>query len=282
MKTTLLFILSILISTSVSSQVVAGQIDDFENGTAQSWEEGGGSSSSPNPPVNISTGGPNGANDNFLRNVSSGGFGAGSKMIMFNQNQWTGNYTGQSIVAIKFKAKATTNSLNLRIAFDGTGGRICTTNAFTITSGSPWTDVTIPISASDFTLVGGTNISQTLQNVNTMRILSSSSPAWEGAAISATLDIDVIEASTTLSLDNFQLNEIIISPNPANTLIQLKKPSNSNLSINSVVVFDLLGKQVYTSKVLESLIDVSKWSKGMYILKISANNFSKTIRFLKQ
>lgn len=280
MKTTLLFLLSIFISTSVSSQVVAGQIDDFENGTVQSWEEGGGLTSSPNPPANISTGGPNGANDNFLRNVSSGGFGAGSKMVMFNQNQWTGNYIGQSIIAIKFKAKTTTNALNLRIAFDGTGGRICTTNAVTINSGSPWTDVTIPISISDFKLVGGTNISQTLQNVNTMRILSSSSPAWEGDAISATLDIDVIEASTTLSLNNFQLNEISIYPNPANTFIQLKTPSN--LKINSFVVFDLLGKQVYTSSVLENLIDVSKWSKGMYILKISADNFSKTKRFLKQ
>ena len=120
MKTRVLFLFSILISISVFvSQVVAGQIDDFENGTVQSWSEGGGLSTSPNPPVNISTGGPNGANDNFLRNVSSGGFGAGSRMVMFNQNQWTGNYTGQKIVAIKFKAKAITNSLNLRIAFDG-------------------------------------------------------------------------------------------------------------------------------------------------------------------
>ncbi|MFG6685508.1 T9SS type A sorting domain-containing protein [Mariniflexile sp. HNIBRBA6329] len=276
MKATLLFLFSILISTSVLSQVFAGQIDDFESGTVQSWAEG---AQSPNPPVNISTGGPNGANDNFLRNVSSGA-GPGSRMVMFNQNQWTGNFTGQSIIAIKFKAKATTNSLNIRIAFDGAGGKICTTNAVTINSGSPWTEVTIPISSSNFSLIGGTNISQTLQNVNTMRILSSASPAWEGDAISATLDIDVIEASTTLSLDDFQLKEFSISPNPASALIQLK--TQPNLKVDNVAVFDLLGKQVYTSKVLESQIDISKWSKGMYIIKISANNFSKTERFLKQ
>lgn len=280
MKTRVLFIFSILISMSVLSQVVAGQIDDFENGTVQSWSEGGSLSSSPNPPVNISTGGPNGANDNFLRNVSSGGFGAGSRMVMFNQNQWAGNYSGQNIIAIKFKAKAITNSLNLRIAFDGTGGRICTTNAYIINSGNPWKEVIIPISPSDFTLVGGTNISQTLQNVNTMRILSSSSPAWEGAVISATLDIDTIEASTTLNLINHQLNELSISPNPSNTFIHLKTPSN--LKIDSVEVFDLLGKQVYTSNVLENQIDVSKWSNGMYILKISVDNFFNTKRFLKQ
>lgn len=280
MKTRVLFIFSILISMSVLSQVVAGQIDDFENGTVQSWSEGGSLSSSPNPPVNISTGGPNGANDNFLRNVSSGGFGAGSRMVMFNQNQWAGNYSGQNIIAIKFKAKAITNSLNLRIAFDGTGGRICTTNAYIINSGNPWEEVIIPISPSDFTLVGGTNISQTLQNVNTMRILSSSSPAWEGAVISATLDIDTIEASTTLNLINLQLNELSISPNPSNTFIHLKTPSN--LKIDSVEVFDLLGKQVYTSNVLENQIDVSKWSNGMYILKISVDNFFNTKRFLKQ
>ncbi|MFD0836038.1 T9SS type A sorting domain-containing protein [Mariniflexile aquimaris] len=280
MKTTLFFIFSVVISTSVLAQVVAGQIDDFENGTVQSWEEGGGISSSPNPPVNISTGGPNGANDNFLRNVSSGSFGAGGKMVMFNQNQWAGNYTLQSIAAIKFKAKASTNSLNLRIAFDGTGGRICTTNAVVITSGSSWTDVTIPISAANFTLVGGTNISQTLQNVTTMRILSNTTPAWEGELVSATLDVDVIEAATTLSLDDFRLNEFSISPNPANAFIQLKiLPS---VKVDNVAVFDLLGKQIYSSNALESQIDISKWSKGMYILKISANNFSKTKRFIKQ
>lgn len=277
MKTTLFFLSLILISTSVLSQVGAGQIDDFENGTTQSWSDG---VSSPNPPTNISTGGPNGTNDNFLRNVSSGGFGPGSKMVMFNQNQWTGNYTGQNIVAIKFKAKAITNPLNLRIAFDGTGGKICTTNAVTINSGNPWAEVTIPISASDFTLVGGTNISQTLQNVNTMRILSSLSPAWEGDAISATLEIDVIEASTTLSLNDFQLNDFSILPNPANTFIQLK--TTSNLKIDSVVMFDLLGKQVYESNLLENPINVSSWPKGMYVIKITSNGMLKTKKLIKQ
>ena len=39
---------------STKAQVVAGQIDDFEDGTTQGWVEG---TSSPNPPINISTGG---------------------------------------------------------------------------------------------------------------------------------------------------------------------------------------------------------------------------------
>ena len=63
------------------------------------------------------------------------------------------------------------------------------------------------------------------------------------------LEIDVIEAATTLSLDNFQLYKFSISPNPADTFIQLKTPSN--LKIDSVAVFDLLGKQVYASNVLK-------------------------------
>lgn len=279
MKTTLLFIIFCLTGLVGLSQVSAGQIDNFENGTVQSWAEGGALTTSPNPPINIATGGPNGANDHFLRNVSSGGFGAGSKMVMFNQNQWAGNYITQNIVAIKFKAKVSTTSLNLRIAFDGTGGRICTTNAVSLNVGSSWVDVVIPIGSSNFTLVGGTNILQTLQNVSTMRILSSASPSWEGDSVAATLDIDVIEASTTLSYNNFEKIEFSLFPNPAKTFIQLKISNNQN--INRIEVFDILGKQVLIGNSIEHKIDVSNLAKGLYILKVSSDNFYQTKPFLK-
>ena len=73
---------------SVRAAVVFGQIDDFQNGTTMGWDEG---SPSPNPPVNVATGGPDGAGDRFLQTNSSGGNGPGSRMVMFNQNQWAGD-----------------------------------------------------------------------------------------------------------------------------------------------------------------------------------------------
>ncbi|NND52931.1 MAG: hypothetical protein HKN54_11040, partial [Flavobacteriaceae bacterium] len=158
----LILVAALIFYTTTAAQVNAGQIDDFENGTIQNWTDGG----SAVPPENMPTGGPAGTNDNYLRDVSLGGNGAGSKMVMFNEQQWAGNYINEGIVAIKFDARAITNNLNLRVAFDGAGGRICTTNAVTVLAGGNWAQVVIPISTTDFTLVaGGSSISQTLADV---------------------------------------------------------------------------------------------------------------------
>lgn len=108
MKSKLIIIVILFSSISVFSQVSAGQIDNFEDGTVQGWFEG---VLSPNPPVNIATDGPEGANDNYLQDDSSGGFGAGSKMVIRNTAQWSGNYTSEGIIAIKFNVRVTTANL---------------------------------------------------------------------------------------------------------------------------------------------------------------------------
>ena len=79
--------------------VVDGQIDDFEDGTEQGWDEG---PESPNPPLNVATGGPAGAGDNYLENVSIGGVGTtpGKSLVQMNSLQWTGNYTAAEITEI--------------------------------------------------------------------------------------------------------------------------------------------------------------------------------------
>src|SRR6476620_10626219 len=68
---------------------VPAQLNDFETGTTQGWTNGGGASD----PSNVTTGGPGGANDNFLRITARGGSGAGSRLASFNRSsQWIGNY----------------------------------------------------------------------------------------------------------------------------------------------------------------------------------------------
>ena len=182
------------------SQVNPGQIDDFQNGTTENWTDGGSSAQ----PFNVANGGPNGAGDNYLSDPALGGSGPGSRMVMFNEQQWTGNYTSNGIVTIRFHAKAQGNALNLRVAFDGAGGRICTTNAVPIPADGSWQQYVISITGADFTTVaGGTNIGDTLADVSDMRILSNTVPSWQGESIVATLDIDNIEASTTLGIEDF-------------------------------------------------------------------------------
>lgn len=113
------FIVILFSSLTVLAQLTAGQIDDFEDGTIQGWFEG---AFSPNPPINITTDGPSGVNDNYLQDDSAGGTGSGSKMVIRNMTQWSGNYTSEGILAIRFNARVLTADLDIRIAMTGGGG----------------------------------------------------------------------------------------------------------------------------------------------------------------
>ena len=107
----------LLLAWMPSGAVTPGQVDDFEDGTVMGWTEG---PVSPNPPTNLPSGGPAGAGDNYLRNISSGGAGPGSKLIMFNLTQWTGNYTAAGVTRIDLQmANFGAATLHMRIAIQG-------------------------------------------------------------------------------------------------------------------------------------------------------------------
>ena len=79
---------ALLVVVSPAWAIVAGQVDDFEDGTLKNWANGGNGA----PLVsNIATGGPAGANDNFMQ-VTSDGSGPGTFLTVFNRSQWLGNY----------------------------------------------------------------------------------------------------------------------------------------------------------------------------------------------
>lgn len=282
MKTKLLTIIVILfLSLTALAQVTAGKVNDFENGV-QGWTEG---TFSPNPPTNITTGGPLGAGDHFLENISTDGVGPGSNMVMFNSD-WRGNYTALGVIAIKFDVKVVgVNNLNLRVAFQKTDTeRISTTSAVNVIAGGVWESVTIPISASDFTIVtGATSAATVLTSVTFMRILSSVSPSWSGDPVAATLQVDNIRASTTLGLEDKKLVDgFQISPNPTSSMLNIILPSNINSA--TIDIFDVLGKKVYAQKlnILSKPIDVTGWNSGVYLVKVSNEASTQTKRFIKQ
>ncbi len=269
------------LSFVLNAQVNAGQIDDFENGTTMNWTDGGSAAA----PSNVNTGGPAGAGDNYLSDPATGGGGPGSKMVMFNDQQWTGNYTNESIIAIKFDARALTNTLNLRVAFDGAGGRICTTNSVTIPANGGWQPYQIPISASDFTLVaGGSNIGQTLADVSDMRILSNTVPSWQGESIVATLEIDNIEAATTLSLDNFEANESIKIVNLDEGDIKIMMSSVVLSQQPELKIYDLNGRQLFNGIISNSqnIISTNTWEKGIYVAQLTTSNLISNKKFVKR
>lgn len=103
-----------------------------------------------------------------------------------------------------------------------------------------------------------------------------------GFATSATVG-GVYKFQNALGNQSFNNGKAVsITPNPTSGLLHI----SSNNLINEVVVFDLLGKQVFSSKysaLNEANLDLSTLQNGAYLLKaISQNGTTETMKFIKK
>jgi len=86
----------------------------------------------------------------------------------------------------------------------------------------------------------------------------------------------------TLSQEDFSINDFNITPNPAKTSFTINLPSYSETA--TVQVYDVLGKEIFKGKLnsLSTLVDVSQWNNGVYLVRVSTDNETHTKRFVKQ
>jgi len=93
-----------------------------------------------------------------------------------------------------------------------------------------------------------------------------------------------ITVNPPLGIDDVLLKNFKMSPNPARSTLQLQIPEG--LDNIKVRVYDILGKQVYTARisnvVIDSEINISKWNVGIYFVKVSSDHGTNTKRFIKQ
>ncbi len=106
--------------TLLAGQAVAGQQDTFEDGTSEGWFAGIGLfGTHPAPPTNIATGGPGGAEDNYLLLTALGGMGSGSRFAAMNASQWAGDYLAAGITGIGMSVRNFgATDLFLRLLFE--------------------------------------------------------------------------------------------------------------------------------------------------------------------
>jgi len=279
-----------MLGNNINSQITNIQTDNFEDGTVQNWLEGG---SSPNIPLNIADGGPNGVGDNYLQNISSGGDEAGSRLVMFNAVQWKGDYISAGVTEISMYMKnfGTTN-LEMRLAFDGSGGRYSSTNSVSLSAESGWQIIVFSIEPSDLTSVDGTDASATLGSVTELRILHNATPNWRGASIVATLGVDNISASEIpTSVESilfnapqiFQLEQNYPNPFNPSTMIKYGLPEQSNIKIE---IFNMLGQSVgvlvngkKSAGLYELTWNAENLPSGIYLINIQAEGLSSKTNF---
>lgn len=201
----------------LGAQVVGGQVDTFEDGTTQNWRVNiiPGMPSHPAPPANITTGGPAGAGDNYLRLTAVGGPGGeapapGSRLAAINfGGQWTGNYTAAGITHIRLDANNFGSSeLFLRLVFENpslSGGPPCdfgiSGTPLVLAPGSGWTSLLFPIHGPGglVGLPGGpcgrpSDVNALLANTTALRIIHNPAVDANGSPVVAVLGVDNIAA----------------------------------------------------------------------------------------
>lgn len=90
---------------------------------------------------------------------------------------------------------------------------------------------------------------------------------------------DIVFDTTNLSVDEFSKNTISVSPNPVVNTLNIK----STTPVSSISVYNILGKEVLHVQSQHTIndIDMRSLSKGIYLVKITADNKTQTIKVIK-
>lgn len=133
-----------------------GQIDTFQDGTTQNWENGGAAGAP--PVVNVNGGGPAGAGDRFIMVTSVGGGNPGNRLTVYNEDDWPGDYFNQGIMAIDVDLRNLgKTSLSIRLAFkmsDSPFSDGYLSDPFSLDAGSGWQHAIFLITPGTMTAVG--------------------------------------------------------------------------------------------------------------------------------
>ncbi len=189
------------VSSSTALAVSFGQTDNFEDGTVQGWGVGPGGH--PAPPANISSGGPDGANDNYLRATALAGDGAGSRLALFNSTQWSGNYLAAGVSAISMQVNNFGPSeVHLRLRLVGFSGGptndVAITNAIFVPANSGWSLITFTLDPASLITLQGSAMGA-LSNVTELRIFHNPAatypaPPFGPPAVNVVVGFDNIRA----------------------------------------------------------------------------------------
>jgi hypothetical protein len=82
-----------------------------------------------------------------------------------------------------------------------------------------------------------------------------------------------------LSSDEYHIDTIVLSPNPATTMLRLVTPANSEF--DAITIVDMTGKVVLSHEFVGT-VDISGLSAGHYVLKAHGRGKLQHMKFIKQ
>lgn len=171
--------------------------------------------------------------------------------------------TGIAIVNVIDNLNPTANGQDITVDLAGNGSVSIT--ADDVDNGSTDNcDFTLSVDINTFTAVGDYPVVLTVTDSS-------------GNEDTVSVNVEVIDS--TLTSEHFEETDsnISIYPVPTETTLNI----STDLIIDSIVMFDLLGKQIMFIEKPSNRIDVSNLSEGMYLLKIQTENKTVIKRFVK-
>jgi photosystem II stability/assembly factor-like uncharacterized protein len=146
----------------------------------------------------------------------------------------------------------------------GTGATAVYSSAYSADNGTTWTTIDTGVQRTNLAFLDG-------------------STGWAGGFNLDATSGGMYKFSGNLGLSNVaDRQQISATPNPTSGMLQV---SNSNANITDVVVFDILGKQVYSAQfnaLNEVNLDLTPLKTGAYILKAtSETGATQTVKIMK-
>lgn len=89
-----------------------------------------------------------------------------------------------------------------------------------------------------------------------------------------------VETVCSLNVDEFDLSELSVYPNPTVDFITVNSPNNNNEL--SYSIHNILGKQLVAKRSLEATIDFSEYPSGVYFVTLSNGERSVVKRVIKR
>ncbi len=172
------------------------QSDSFDSDVA-GWKIG----ATQGGPAIVESGRPNGADDSFLQMTSTGGSGIASRLVFFNEDQWTGDYLGAGVEAISVDLNNLgSTALEVRLLVESGASRFVSVASGSLEPGLGWVNMVYPVQRDAWS--GSGDWDTAFQSVSRLRIFHGESLNFPPDPIAGSLGVDnftaVPEVSTTV------------------------------------------------------------------------------------